>query len=77
MSINYKLERIAHHLKKLEADIARGQPADEAEANENEEGEEEHGNVERDDGSIMSMQLDLWEDDNDDAFLGNTAGLSF
>eukprot|EP00978_Attheya_sp_CCMP212_P021176 scaffold61599_cov49-Attheya_sp.AAC.1 len=44
MSINYKLEQIAHHLKKLEADIARGQPADEAEANENEEGEEEHAN---------------------------------
>eukprot|EP00978_Attheya_sp_CCMP212_P031620 scaffold120269_cov25-Attheya_sp.AAC.1 len=50
MSINYKLEQIAHHLKKLEADIARGQPADKAEANENKEGEEEHANVERDDG---------------------------
>eukprot|EP00978_Attheya_sp_CCMP212_P037330 scaffold175096_cov73-Attheya_sp.AAC.1 len=32
-SINYKLEQIAHHLKKLEADIARGQPAVEAEPN--------------------------------------------
>jgi hypothetical protein len=77
ISIDYKLEQIAHHLKKLEADIARGQPAVEAEANENEEGVEEHAHVEGDDGSILSMDLDLGEDDDDDAILGDTQGLSF
>jgi hypothetical protein len=76
-SINYKLEQIAHHLKKLEADIARGQPAVEAEPNENEERVEEHAHVEGDDDSILSMDLDLGEDDDDDSILGDAQGLSF
>eukprot|EP00978_Attheya_sp_CCMP212_P009169 scaffold21618_cov63-Attheya_sp.AAC.11 len=69
-SIDYKLEQIAYQLNKLKADVTRGQPADETEANESKEEVEEHAHVERDDRSILSMELDLGEDDNDDAIWG-------
>ena len=72
ISIDYKLQTIARHLEKLQSDIAEGQPEAEAQANENEEGAEEHALVDSDDGSVMSMELDLEGDDDIDGMFGDT-----
>jgi hypothetical protein len=62
ISIKYKLQTIAHHLEKLQS----------AEANENEEGAEEHAPIDLDDGSIMSMELDLGGGDEINGMFGDT-----